>query len=109
MYDFLLSKCPDTNTLRPKYVDSSCKQYICNGNIQIFWSTKLFINTWYSSPIKLVLEYYNTQEICIKAVDTCPFIFNSVPDRYNTKEMFDKAVSKNPFMLKYFLDRCKSQ
>ena len=46
--------------------------------------------------------------MCIKTVDTCPFVFNSVPDRYNTKEMFDKAVSENLFMLKYCLHRRKS-
>ena len=30
--------------------------------------------------------------MCDKAVDTCPFVFDPVPDRYKTPEMFDKAV-----------------
>ena len=36
-----------------------------------------------------------------EAVDTCPFIFDSVPDRYKTQEMFNEAVSNDPFTLKY--------
>ena len=46
--------------------------------------------------------------MCNKVVDTCPFIFDSVPDQYETQEICEKAVSNNPFMLKYFLDRCKT-
>ena len=43
--------------------------------------------------------------MCVKAVDTCPFVFDSVPNQYKTQEMCNKVVSKNPFMLKYCLDR----
>ena len=32
--------------------------------------------------IQFVCEYYKTQEMCVKAVDTCPFVFGSVPDQY---------------------------
>ena len=34
----------------------------------------------------------------VKAVDTCPFVFDSVPDQYKSQEMCDKVVSKDPFM-----------
>ena len=47
--------------------------------------------------------------MCVKAVDTCPFVFESVPDQYKTQEVFNKAVSVYPFMLKYYLDRYKTQ
>ena len=46
--------------------------------------------------------------MCNKSVDTCPFVFNSVPDRYKTQEICYKAVSKDPFMLKYCHDRYKT-
>ena len=29
---------------------------------------------------KFVLECYKSQEMCDKAVDICPFVFDSVPD-----------------------------
>ena len=32
----------------------------------------------------------------IRAVKTCSFVFNSVPDQYKTQEMCDKAVNDNP-------------
>ena len=65
--------------------------------------------------------------MCINAVKTCSFVFNSVSGRYKTQEMCDKAVddfsatlefvpdrykeicgkivSENPFMLKYCPDK----
>ena len=43
--------------------------------------------------------------MCVKAVDTCPFIFNFVLDWYKIQEMCDKVVSKEPFILKYSLDK----
>ena len=42
---------------------------------------------------------HKTQKMCDKAVDTCPFVFDSVPDWYMTKEMSDKVVSEEPFIL----------
>ena len=44
-----------------------------------------------------------------KALDTCAFVFDSVPDRWNTQKMCDEVVSKEPFMLKYCLNRYKTQ
>ena len=38
----------------------------------------------YHSTIQLVLDQIKTQEMCDKAVDTCPFVFYSVPGRYMT-------------------------
>ena len=34
--------------------------------------------------------------MCIRAVNTCSFVFNSVSDRNKTQEMCDKAVDDNP-------------
>ena len=34
----------------------------------------------YPSPIQFVSECYKTQEMCDTAVDTCPCVFDSVPD-----------------------------
>ena len=34
----------------------------------------------YSSAMQFVNECYITQEMCDKAVDTCPFVFDFVPD-----------------------------
>ena len=62
-----------------------------------------------TTPLQFVAECYKTQEICVKAVDTCSFVFNSVRDRYKTQEMSDKVFSKEPFTLKYCLHRCKTQ
>ena len=47
--------------------------------------------------------------MCDKAVDTCPFVFEYVPDRYVTQELCDKAVFEEPVMLKYFRGKYKSQ
>ena len=33
--------------------------------------------------------------MCDKAVDTFPFVFDSVPDWYNSQELFDKAILEN--------------
>ena len=45
----------------------------------------------------------------VKAIDTCPFVLDSVTDRYKTQETSDKFVSKDPFMLKCYRDRRKTQ
>ena len=39
------------------------------------------------------------------AVDTCPFLFDSIPDQYITQKMCDKDVSEDSFMLKYCHDK----
>ena len=46
---------------------------------------------------------------CDKAVDNCPFIFDSVPDQYIAQEMCEKVVSKKSLILKYGSDKHKSQ
>ena len=46
---------------------------------------------------------------CLKVVDTCPFVFDSVPHRNKTQERYDKVVSKDPFMIKYCLGRYRTQ
>ena len=47
--------------------------------------------------------------MCVKAVDTCPFVFDSVPDQYMTQEVCDKVVCKEASMLKYYPNRHKAQ
>ena len=43
--------------------------------------------------------------MCVKTVNTCPFIFDSILDGYKTQEMCYKFVSNDPFVLKHCLDR----
>ena len=33
--------------------------------------------------------------MCDKAIDRCPFVFDSVPDQYKTHKMWDKIVSED--------------
>ena len=47
--------------------------------------------------------------MCDKAVDTCPFVFDSILDSYKTKKLFDKTFSRIALLLKYYLDLCKTQ
>ena len=47
--------------------------------------------------------------MCVKTVNTCPFIFDSILDGYKTQEMCYKFVSNDPFVLKHCLDRDKTQ
>ena len=42
----------------------------------------------------------------VKTVDTCPYVFDSVPDRSKNRKVWDKVVSNDHFMLKYCIDRC---
>ena len=46
--------------------------------------------------------------MCVEAVNTCPFVFDSIPGWCKTKKICVKVVSKDPFMLKYCLDRYKT-
>ena len=62
----------------------------------------------YPSAKQYVWPIWNSKK-CVKADDTCPFVFASVNDWYKTQEMCDKIVSGDTFMLKYFLDRYKTQ
>ena len=63
----------------------------------------------YPSAMQFVPEFYKTQEMCDKAVNTCFLVFYSGPDRYKTQEMCDRVVSKDAFMLIYCTDRYKTQ
>ena len=45
----------------------------------------------------------------VKAVDTCPFLFDSVSDRYKSHKMFDKAISNDSFTLKYCINKSKTK
>ena len=47
--------------------------------------------------------------MCDKAVDKCPFVFDSVPNQYKTQEMCNKNLSEDPLKLKYCHDRYKTQ
>ena len=45
--------------------------------------------------------------MCIRAVSTCSFVFDSVPDRY--RKYKDKAVNDNPNALDFVSDQYKTQ
>ena len=59
------------------------------------------------STTKYVLGQYKMQEICIRAVNTCLFVFDSVLDQCKTQEI--RAVDDNPSTIKYVPDRYKTQ
>ena len=42
----------------------------------------MFVSIWYKNKI-----------MCNRAVDTCPFVFDFVPDRCSTQYVCDKFVS----------------
>ena len=56
------------------------------------------------SAIQFVLDSYITQKMCDKAVNICPFVFNSVPDQFVTQKMCDKAVDFYLITLKFVPD-----
>ena len=47
--------------------------------------------------------------MCDKAVNTCPFLSDCVPDLCINQEVCDKVVSKDPFILKYCPDKFKTK
>ena len=47
--------------------------------------------------------------MCYKAVNTCYFVFESIPDLYKAQEMFDRVLSEDPFLIAYCLDKYKTQ
>ena len=61
------------------------------------------------SAIQFIPHRFKAQEMCDKAVDTCLFVFDSVPDWYITQELCNKVVSEDPCMLKYCHDKYKAQ
>ena len=46
-----------------------------------------------------------TQEICLKAVNSYFFLFDSIPDQYKSQEKCDRAVSDDPFWIVYYLNQ----
>ena len=64
-----------------------------------------------ASAIQFFPDRCKTQEICgqLLIVDSCPFVFDSVPDRYITPKLCNKVISEEPFMLKYCHDKYKTQ
>ena len=47
--------------------------------------------------------------MCDKAVNTCPFVLESVRNPYMTQELYDKVVFDDPFVLKYCHDKYETQ
>ena len=47
--------------------------------------------------MKFVTECFMTQDMCDKTVNSCFFVFDSVPDLYKKQEMCDRVVSLDPF------------
>ena len=47
--------------------------------------------------------------MCDNAVNSFPFIFDSIPYWYTTQELCDKIVSEDHFMLRYCHDKYKTQ
>ena len=62
----------------------------------------------YVFAIQLVHDCYRTQEVCVTAVDTCPFIFDCFWS-IRIQAMSNKVVSEDPFILKHCLVRYKTQ
>ena len=52
----------------------------------------------------LLLNAISIKKTCDKAIDTCPFVVDSVHDQYVTQEMRDKVVSKELIIPKYCPD-----
>ena len=49
-------------------------------------------------------DQYKAQDMCIRAVDDNPSTIKHVPDQYKTQEMYSKAVDDNPDALEFFPD-----
>ena len=84
-----------------KTQDMCAKVIVKNGGMLMFFPD------CYNN--KKFCPWYKTQKMCVETVDTCPLLFDSVPDWYNSQERHDKVVSQDPFMLKYCLNRYKTQ
>ena len=59
-------------------------------------------------PIPLP-ECSKTQEMCIKAVHRCFFVFDSIPDQYRTREICDLVASLYPSLIVYCPDKYITQ
>ena len=51
----------------------------------------------------------NTREMCIRAVNTCYFLFHSVSSQYMSQEMCDKAVDDHAHSLEFVPDQFNTQ
>ena len=51
----------------------------------------------------LISDHFETQEMCIKAVEVDRWQLYHVPDHLKTKEMFGKTVRDDPSSLKMYL------
>ena len=54
--------------------------------------------------LELVSDRYKTQKLCIRAVNICSLVSDSVPDRYKTQVMCIRAVDDNSSTIKYVSD-----
>ena len=46
---------------------------------------------------------------CVRAVNMCSFVIDSISNQYKTQKMCDKAVDDNPNALEFVLDQYKTQ
>lgn len=46
----------------------------------------------FDNTIEFVLRWFKTQELCFRTINTCSFIFHSVPDPNKTHKIRDKAI-----------------
>ena len=47
--------------------------------------------------------------MCDKAVNTCFYVFTSVPDQYKTQKMCNRVIFEDTFMLIYSPNRYETQ
>ena len=82
---FLRHTC-DVGGMNMKTSPRRCDDVALHGVLEFvpdFYKTQKMCNKavdTYPSAIQLVTDQHKTQEICVKAVDTCPFAFDSIPD-----------------------------
>ena len=55
--------------------------------------------------LRYVPESFKTQEMRDKAVDNCPFVFDSIPNWLKTQKICDKGFSEDLFMQRHCLDK----
>ena len=67
------------------------------------------LNDTYLSQIQFSRDQYKAQIMLVKAVDTGPFVFDSVIDYFKNQKICYKVFSENAFMLKYCLDKYKTK
>ena len=49
-------------------------------------------------------DHLKTQEMCIEAAETNPWLLEYIPDRFETQEMCNNAVGMDPWLLNYVPD-----